>query len=58
MVNVSRAVAVRFPFGAALGDPGNGALQKAVLGFALDVLEKGGFSGIVDVPYKWRQKDF
>jgi hypothetical protein len=38
IVGAPRSLAVRFPFGAPCGNPGNSALQRAVLSEALDLL--------------------
>jgi hypothetical protein len=40
-VGTPRTLAVRFPFGAPCGDPGNYALHRAVLGEAHELLADG-----------------
>lgn len=54
-MHLPRAAYVRFPYGYALGEPGNPDLQRQILGDALslvEILDKPG--EIVRLPYRWR----
>jgi len=56
LVGAPRALAVRFPFGAPCGDPGNRDLQRAVLREALDLLAAAREPGtIVPSRHSWRR---
>ena len=53
-IGVPRTLAVEFPFGNALGRPGDIGQQRRVIGQALDVLEQAGAPGsIVHSPDTW-----
>lgn len=54
-----RTVALRWPFGHPLGEPGNIPQQRAVLFEAFKALETIETPGeIIDLPFKWRREDY
>jgi len=58
-VRPPRTVALRWPFGHPLGEPGNIRQQRAVLFEtfkALETIEEPG--AIIDLPFKWRREDY
>lgn len=55
-VRPPRAVALRWPMGHPMGEPGRPAQQRQVLEDALQLLETGHVPGeIRDLPYRWRR---
>jgi D-proline reductase (dithiol) PrdB len=57
-LGVPRAYHVPFPFGHALGEPGQTVRQRAILDAALAVLETARAPGtVVDSPYRWRRSE-
>jgi D-proline reductase (dithiol) PrdB len=57
-LQVPRAVALRWPFGHALGEPFNRAQQLTVIRDALEVLCRATPGTIVSLPYRWRRHQF
>ena len=58
-VRPPRTVALRWPFGHPLGEPGNIPQQRAVLFEAFKALETIKSPGeIIDLPFKWRREDY
>ena len=56
MVGVSRAVSVKFPYGAAMGNPGNRGLQMATLDYTLKRLSLSDPAGTISsLPFNWKQ---
>lgn len=58
-VRPPRTVALRWPFGHSLGEPGNRRQQRAVLFEvfrALETIEEPG--GIIDLHFRWRREDY
>lgn len=50
----ARVAAIEFPFGRPLGQPHDGATQRAVLSSTLDVLVKAKAPGtVIDLPFEW-----
>lgn len=55
-VGTPRALSVAFPFGAPAGDPGNRALQRAVVSEALALARDAKYPGrVVDSLHRWRE---
>lgn len=51
-----RALLVRFPRGAMLGEPGNAARQRRIILDALEALRNMTVPGMVrELPYRWKQ---
>lgn len=58
-VKPPRSVALRWPFGHPLGEPGNRLQQRAVLLEALKALYQIKTPGtIIDLPFRWRREDY
>ena len=58
-VRAPRAAFVKFPHGAALGEPDRVEQQKTILRDLLHLLQTEKISGnIVDLPYKWRRTKY
>lgn len=57
-VRPPRAVFVRWPFGHALGEPGNRAQQLTVIRDALAALYATAPGTLVDLPYRWRRERY
>jgi D-proline reductase (dithiol) PrdB len=55
IVGVPRTLALRFPFGAPCGDPGNEALQQAVVGEALALLAEAERGTVRESALAWRR---
>jgi len=54
-----RSVALNWPFGHPLGEPGNRQQQRAVLLEALKALYGIKTPGaIIDLPFRWRREDY
>ena len=54
-----RFLYLRWPFGHALGEPGNIAQQRAVLHDMLSMATSAPRPGlVVDLPYKWRREKY
>jgi hypothetical protein len=58
-VRPPRTVALQWPFGHPLGEPGNISQQRAVLFEVFKALKKIEVPGeIIDLPFRWRREDF
>ncbi len=58
-VQPPRTVALRWPFGHPLGEPGNKAQQRAVLFEALKALYRIREPGtIIDLPFRWKRESY
>jgi len=58
-VKPPRSVALNWPFGHPLGEPGNRQQQRAVLLEALKALYQVKTPGaIIDLPFRWRREDY
>mgnify|MGYP001217591858 CR=1 FL=1 len=58
-VRPPRTVALRWPFGHPLGEPGQVRQQRAVLCEALKAVASIDTPGtIIDLPFKWRRHDY
>lgn len=58
-VKAPRSLYLRFPYGAALGEPGNIDQQRTILRdmfAALTSVEEPGT--IIDLPYRWRREEY
>jgi hypothetical protein len=58
-VGAPRSLYLRFPYGAALGEPGNVDQQRTILKdmlYALQSIEEPGT--IIDLPYRWRREKY
>ncbi len=54
-----RAVTVRWPFGHALGEPGNTAQHRTVVRDALELLRGAeGPGALRELPYRWRRHTY
>ncbi len=58
-VESPRCLYLRFPYGAALGEPGNVDQQRTILRDMFDALRTVDCAGtIVDLPYRWRRDGY
>ena len=56
-VGAPRVAAISHPFGRPFGDVGDAGTQRAVLGAALDVLERARTPGeVVHLPFRWPEE--
>lgn len=58
-IGVARFVFTDFPLGNPCGKPGDAAMQRAILGTALDLLERAWLPRTtVQTPYQWHNDDW
>jgi hypothetical protein len=58
-VEAPRSLYLRFPYGAALGEPGNVDQQRTILKDMFDALESIEEPGtMIDLPYRWRREKY
>ena len=58
-VGAPRSLYLRFPYGAALGEPGNIDQQRTILKDMFDALTSIRDSGtMIDLPYRWRREQY
>ena len=58
-VKAPRSLYLRFPYGAALGEPGNIDQQRTILKDMFDALTSIEEPGtMIDLPYRWRREEY
>lgn len=58
-VEAPRSLYLRFPYGVALGEPGNIDQQRTILRDMFDVLTSIEEPGtMIDLPYRWRREEY
>jgi D-proline reductase (dithiol) PrdB len=58
-VEAPRALYLRFPYGAALGESGSVNQQRTILKDMFDALESIEEPGtMIDLPYRWRREEY